>query len=79
MKTLYKQFIAATLLILVVSTVLGFFLANFFYMNYTKKKTDQQQEDRAREIVKVLDSMHHSGRVSTVILIRSRSSAIRFM
>ncbi|UTE71951.1 HAMP domain-containing histidine kinase [Rossellomorea marisflavi] len=61
MKTLYKQFIAATLLILVVSTVLGFFLANFFYMNYTKKKTDQQQEDRAKEIVKVLDAMHHSG------------------
>lgn len=58
MKSLYRQFIVATLTILLVSTLIGFMMANLFYLFVTKKKTDEQQVAIAHEIVHVLERIH---------------------
>jgi signal transduction histidine kinase len=58
MKTLYRQFIVATLCILAVSIVIGFVLSNVYYMKVTKPKSDRQNVAIAQEIVHVLKEMH---------------------
>ncbi|NMO94635.1 sensor histidine kinase [Paenibacillus lemnae] len=60
MKTLNRQFIVATLCILVVSILIAFGLANFVYMTVTKKENDLQNTAIATEIVDVLEHMHSS-------------------
>ena len=58
MKTLYRQFIAAMLLILAVSIFLAFMLANFFYLNVTKKESDRQHVEIAEDIAASLGEVH---------------------
>ncbi len=58
MKTLYRQFIAAMLLILLVSIFLAFMLANFFYLNVTKEESDRQHVKIAEDIALSLGQIH---------------------
>lgn len=58
MKTLYRQFIVATLAILTISIMIGFLLANWVYMTSTKEKIDQQNVEIAEEIAGNLEGMH---------------------
>jgi signal transduction histidine kinase len=58
MKTLYRKFIVATLIILIVSITIGIILANFFYMTSTKEKIDQQNVEIAKRITSNLENMH---------------------
>ncbi|CAH1200441.1 Heme sensor protein HssS [Paenibacillus plantiphilus] len=60
MTTLYRQFIAAALFILMVSTIIGLIIANFFYLNVTKENTDKHQVAIAQETVNVLQQVHQS-------------------
>lgn len=59
MKTLYKQFIVAILFILMSSVFIAFVLANFFYLNVTKKESDLQHVEIAQEVVHILENMHN--------------------
>ncbi|MDM5224894.1 ATP-binding protein [Cytobacillus sp. NJ13] len=61
MKTLYRKFIAATLVILAISIVLSFSLTNWVYMTSTKGKIDRQNVVIAEEIANGLEHMHSSG------------------
>ncbi|MCS0791420.1 ATP-binding protein [Cytobacillus firmus] len=61
MKTLYRKFIAATLVILAISIVLSFILTNWVYMTSTKGKIDRQNVVIAEEIAHGLENMHSSG------------------
>ncbi|WP_264737867.1 ATP-binding protein [Cytobacillus firmus] len=61
MKTLYRKFIAATLVILAISIVLSFTLTNWVYMTSTKGKIDRQNVVIAEEIANGLEHMHSSG------------------
>ena len=61
MKTLYRQFILATLCILVISIMGGFFLANQYYLRVTKERSDEQNVAIAQEIVYAMEYVHQSG------------------
>ncbi|RIW32488.1 HAMP domain-containing protein [Bacillus salacetis] len=58
MRTLYRKFVAAALLILTISVLVGFILANWFYMSTTKQKIDRQNVVIAEEIVSGIERMH---------------------
>lgn len=58
MRTLYRKFIVATLLILTISVTIGLFLANYIYMTSTKQKIDQQNVEIAERITLNLENMH---------------------
>jgi signal transduction histidine kinase len=58
MKTLYRKFIIATLLILTISITIGMILANFIYITSTKQKIDQQNVEIAQTITGTLEKMH---------------------
>ncbi|UJF27533.1 hypothetical protein [Planococcus sp. 107-1] len=60
MKTLYRQFIVATLFILLVAVVIGFTLANAFYLTVMKEQATEQNLDIAEEIVSSLNMAPHS-------------------
>lgn len=60
MRTLYRQFISATIIILICSVGIGFALANVVYFTFTKDKVDQQNVDTAQEIVHILENLHGS-------------------
>ncbi|MCM3401228.1 cell wall metabolism sensor histidine kinase WalK [Cytobacillus oceanisediminis] len=61
MKTLYRKFIVATIVILAISIVLSFILTNWVYMTSTKGKIDRQNVVIAEEIAHGLENMHSSG------------------
>lgn len=61
MKTLYRKFIAATLVILAISILLSFLLTNWVYMASTKGKIDRHNVVIAEEIANGLEHMHSSG------------------
>ncbi|MBO9131469.1 HAMP domain-containing sensor histidine kinase [Bacillus sp. 165] len=58
MRTLYRKFVAATLLILTISVITGFILINWIYMTTTKQKIDRQNVVIAEEIVSSIEGMH---------------------
>lgn len=58
MKTLYRKFIVATLIILTISVTIGIILANFIYMTSTKEKIDKQNVEIAQQITFTLENMH---------------------
>ncbi|MGM9948539.1 MAG: ATP-binding protein [Lysinibacillus sp.] len=60
MKTLYRQFISATIIILVCSVGIGFALANVVYFTFTKEKVDEQNVETAWEVVRILENLHGS-------------------
>ncbi|MBX4148229.1 sensor histidine kinase [Paenibacillus lautus] len=60
MKTLYREFISTTLLILGISIFIGFILANVVYVIFTKEEITQQNMEVAEQIVHVLEEMHVS-------------------
>ncbi|MGI2329171.1 sensor histidine kinase [Planococcus sp. YIM B11945] len=60
MKTLYRQFIVATLFILALSVLIGFTLANIFYLTVTKKDAIEQNTGIAEEIVTTLNLVPHA-------------------
>lgn len=60
MKTLYREFVSATLLILGISVLVGFVLANVVYVVFTKDKITQQNLEVTEQIVQVLEEMHVS-------------------
>lgn len=60
MKTLYRQFTAAILSILAVSLIVGFVLANFFYLAVTKEEATEQNVAIAEEIVGTLHEVPYS-------------------
>lgn len=55
MKTLYRQFTVATLFILVISILIGFIIANVFYLTVTKEETIEQNVAIAKEIVSTIE------------------------
>lgn len=63
MKTLYRQFIVATLVILTISITIGFMVTNIVYVTSTKHKMDQQNVVIAQNIADSLQSLH-SGKAS---------------
>lgn len=60
MKTLYRQFISATIVILVCSVGIGFALANVVYFTFTNDKVDRQNVEIAQEVVRILENLHGS-------------------
>jgi len=58
MKTLYREFISATLLILGVSIVIGFVLANIVYVVFTKDEITKKNAEVAEQIVHNLEELH---------------------
>lgn len=60
MKTLYRQFTVATLFILAISILIGFTIANIFYVAVTKEETIEQNVAIAEEIVSTLESIPYS-------------------
>jgi signal transduction histidine kinase len=58
LKTLYRKFIVATLLILTISITIGLIIANFIYMTSTKQKIDQHNVEIAQRITFNLENMH---------------------
>ena len=60
MKTLYRQFISATLVILFCSILFGFVLANGIYFSITKDKIDAQNVKFALEVANGIEHMHES-------------------
>lgn len=64
MKTLYRKFIIATLLILGISIVIAFILANWVYMTSTKQRIDRQNVVIAEEIASSLEQMHSTSHLS---------------
>lgn len=60
MKSLYRQFVAATLGMLAVSIIIGFLLANLYYMNVTKENNDRHHVEIAQEVATVLETMHET-------------------
>lgn len=60
MRTLYRGFISATLLILGISVLVGFVLANLVYMSFTKEDMTEQNMEVAGQIVRVLEEIHVS-------------------
>ena len=60
MRTLYKQFIVATILILLCSMLIAFALANAVYFAFTKEKVDQQNVAVVEEIISSIEQTHDS-------------------
>lgn len=60
MKTLYRQFISATLLILFCSVIIGFALANIMYFSFSKENIDTQNVKFAQEVANGIEHMHDS-------------------
>jgi len=60
MKTLYRQFIRATFLILCCSIIVGFALANFIYFSFSKDNIDSQNVNFAKEVAYGIENMHDS-------------------
>lgn len=60
MKTLYRQFISATLLILFFSIIVGFALANIIYYSISKDNIDTQNVKFAQEVANGIENMHDS-------------------
>lgn len=60
MRTLYREFISAVLLILGISVLLGFVLANAVYVVFTKDDIARQNAEVAAHIVQVLEETHGS-------------------
>ncbi|GAK42387.1 hypothetical protein TCA2_4879 [Paenibacillus sp. TCA20] len=58
MRTLYREFISAILLILGISVFIGFVLANIVYLVFTKDEMTEQNLEVAEQIVYVLEEMH---------------------
>jgi len=58
MKTLYRKFIIATLLILGISILIAFILANWVYMTSTRERIDLQNVKVAEEVASSLEQMH---------------------
>lgn len=58
MRSLYRGFISATLLILGISILVGFALANIVYMLFTKDIITEQNAEVAEQIVRVLEEVH---------------------
>ncbi|MFC6331034.1 ATP-binding protein [Paenibacillus septentrionalis] len=58
MRTLYREFISATLLILGVSLLIGFVLANVVYVVFTKEKITIKNVEVAEQIVLNLEQLH---------------------
>ncbi len=64
MKTLYRKFIIATLLILGISIVIAFILANWVYMTSTRERIDAQNVKVAKEVASSLEQMHSTSHLS---------------
>ncbi|CAM3816324.1 ATP-binding protein [Mesobacillus thioparans] len=64
MKTLYRKFIIATLLILGISIVIAFILANWVYMTSTRERIDAQNVKVAKEVTSSLEQMHSTSHLS---------------
>lgn len=60
MKTLYRQFTVATLFILAISILIGFAIANFFYVTVTKQETIAKNVTIAEEIVQTVQNVPYS-------------------
>jgi len=60
MKTLYRQFTVATLFILAISILIGFTIANIFYVTVTKEETIEQNVAIAEEIVSTVENIPYS-------------------
>lgn len=60
MKTLYRQFTVATLFILAISILIGFTIANIFYVTVTKEETIRQNVAIAEEIVSTVQNVPYS-------------------
>lgn len=58
MKTLYRQFISATLIILTLSIVVGLLLTNMVYVFFIKDDIDKKNVKTAQNIVTVLQHTH---------------------
>jgi len=58
MKTLYREFISGTLVILGVSLLIGFLLANIVYVVFTKDEITKQNTNVAEQIVLNLEELH---------------------
>lgn len=56
MRTLYRQFIVTTLLIMLVSTIISFFLTNAYYDLVSVKLNDQKQVTIAQEITEYIET-----------------------
>ena len=55
MKTLYRQFIITTLLIMVFSSLVGFLLTNTYYHLVTKEFNDEKNVKMAEDIVRYIE------------------------
>lgn len=64
MKTLYRKFINATLLILGISILIAFILANWVYMTSTRERIDSQNVKVAEEVASSLEQMHSTTHLS---------------
>ena len=60
MKTLYRQFTVATLFILAISILIGFSIANIFYVTVTKDETIEQNVAIAEEIISTVQNVPYS-------------------
>ena len=56
MKTLYRQFVFTTVLIMVFSAALGFLITNSYYHHVTKEKNDEKNVAIAQELVNYIES-----------------------
>ena len=56
MKTLYRQFLVNTILIMLFSTVVGFLLTNTYYHLVTKEHNDEKNVDIAKEVTQYIES-----------------------
>ena len=59
MKTLYRQFIIAILVILASSIIIALFISNLFYLNVTKHEGDERHIEMAKEVIYVLEHSHN--------------------
>lgn len=60
MRTLYRQFTIATLFILAISILIGFTIANIFYITVTKEETIEQNVGIAQEIIGTVQNVPYS-------------------
>lgn len=60
MKSLYRQFIVSTLFILAISILIGFAIANFFYLTVTKEQEIEKNIAVAGEIVSTVNYVPYS-------------------
>lgn len=60
MRTLYRQYILATLLILAISMLVGFLFTNVVYMLFTRDAVTSKNLEVAEQIVQTLEEIHIS-------------------